>query len=55
LVGVAQQGEYAVGDQIDRGFVSGDEQQHCGGRQFLAGESSGRVGVVDERGQHVSG
>ena len=52
-VGVAQQREHAVGDEVDGGLVAGDEQQDQRGDQFAALHPPVRAVVGDQPGQQV--
>ncbi len=52
-VGVAQQGEHAVGDEVDGGLVAGEQQQRGGGHQLLARHPALRAVVGDQPGEQV--
>ncbi len=51
---VAQQGEHAVGDEVDGRFVAGDQQQRGVGHQFFAREPALRTIVGHQLGEHVA-
>src|SRR5262249_29120746 len=51
--GVAEQGEHAVGDEVDGGLVAGDQQQGGGGQQVAAGHRPVRAGVGEQAGDQV--
>jgi hypothetical protein len=50
---VAQQGEHAVGDQVDGGLVAGDEQQRYGAQELSLVHPSGRVIAGHQPGEQV--
>src|SRR5215469_5699440 len=49
---VPQQGEHAVGDQVDRGLVAGKEQKHGIAQEFVVGQVLLRF-VVHHRREHA--
>ena len=52
-VRVAQQGQHAVGDEVDGRFMAGDEQQAGGGQQVFAGHGRVRTAVGEQPGDQV--
>ena len=52
-LGVPQQGEHAVGDQVDRGLMPGEEQEQRVADDRLLGQAPLRAVVVDHRREHV--
>ena len=50
-LGVAQQHQHAVGDGVDSGVMTGDQQQHCVGGGLLGGHGPVWPIVVDQLGQ----
>jgi hypothetical protein len=53
LVGVAEEGQGAVADEVDGVFVPGDEQESQGGVDFVGGESFAVVLGGEESGDEV--
>jgi hypothetical protein len=53
LLGMAQQRQNPVADQVDRGLVAGDQQQDAGGQQLLLGELVAVLLDADQMGQQV--
>src|SRR5205823_3217139 len=55
LIGVAQQREYRVGDQVGRRLVAGDQQQYTGREQLVLGQLVALgLGVYEQRQQIVA-
>jgi len=52
-VGVTQQGEHGVADEVDGGLVPGDEQQEHHGHHLGLGEVGAVVGGGEQPGEHV--
>ena len=53
LLGMAEQGEQAVGDQVGGGLVPGLEQDGAGGEQFLLAQKVARLVGSRQRGEQV--
>ena len=53
LLGMAQQRQHAVADQVDRRLVAGDEEEDAGGEQLVLAQLVAGLLGGDEAGEHV--